>query len=169
MYLNTKQDFLYAKANYPDWQDEYQKLLDGEYRWMDTGPIEGAGIVDATHKVVRSEMMGVKTVNQFEWMPDPGCRMYALGFTRAEVLELTGRTDPGHEPTEWTPYEPPEKTWDDIRTQRNALILACDWTQANDAVLTFTERAAWQDYRQALRDIPQVYATPEAVIWPEKP
>jgi len=169
MYLNTKQDFLYAKANYPDWQDEYQKLLDGEYRWSDTGPIVGAGINGATHKVVKSEMMGVKTVNQFEWMPDPGCRMYALGFTRAEVLELTGWADPGHAPKEWAPYEPPVLTWDDIRVQRNTLMTDCDWTQLNDAVLTFTVRQLWQDYRQALRDIPQSFTTPDAVVWPEKP
>lgn len=162
MYLNTKQDYLNVKDD-----AEYRKLLDGEYRWMDTGAVVGAGIVDATHKVVRSEMMGIKTVNQFEWMPDPGCRMYALGFTRAEVLELTGWTDPGHEPKEWTPYEPPEKTWDDIRTQRNSLMASCDWTQLPDAVLTFTERQLWQDYRQLLRDIPQSFTTPDAVIWPE--
>ena len=164
MYLNTKQDYLNVNDD-----SEYRKLLDGEYRWMDTGAVVGAGTIDATHKVIRSEMMGVKTVNQYEWMPDPGCRMYEIGFTRAEILTLTGWADPGHEPKEWTPYEPPAKTWDDIRVERNTLMSACDWTQLPDAVLTFDRRQDWQDYRQALRDIPQIYATPDVVIWPAKP
>lgn len=64
---------------------------------------------------------------------------------------------------------PPGPSWDDIRTQRNLLMAACDWTQLPDAVLTFDRRQLWQDYRQALRDIPQSFSTPDAVIWPEKP
>ena len=164
MYLNTKQDYL----NIND-ESEYRKLLDGEYRWQDTGPVAGIGVVDTTRKVVRSETMGVKSVNQFEWMPDPGCRMYELGFTRGEILALSGLVDPGNSPKEWTPYEPPELTWADIKAQRKVLFSDCDWTQLADAPLTFTEKEAWQDYRQLLRDIPQTYATPEEVIWPEEP
>jgi hypothetical protein len=95
--------------------------------------------------------------------------MYEIGFAREEILTLTGWADPGHAPKEWTPYEPLALTWDDIRVVRNMLMAACDWTQLNDAVLTFTEHAAWQDYRQALRDIPQVFATPDAVIYPTRP
>jgi hypothetical protein len=169
MYLNAKQDLQYAKENNPEWELEYKKLLDGEYRWINTGQILGTGIVDATHKIVKTEVMGITTINQFEWMPDPWCRMYEIRATRAEILELTGWDDPGIAPKEWTPGFPPALTWDDIRTQRNTLMAACDWTQLPDAVLTFTERQLWQDYRQALRDIPQIYATPDAVIWPEKP
>lgn len=56
-----------------------------------------------------------------------------------------------------------------IRQYRNDLLTRCDWTQLPDAPLTDTERSAWADYRQALRDLPQVYATPDLVIWPEKP
>jgi hypothetical protein len=52
---------------------------------------------------------------------------------------------------------------------RNKLLLESDWTQLPDAVLTPEERAAWQAYRQLLRDIPQDYANPGNVIFPERP
>ena len=42
----------------------------------------------------------------------------------------------------------------DVRSQRNALLTACDWTQLPDAPLTDTQRLAWRVYRQALRDYP---------------
>lgn len=64
---------------------------------------------------------------------------------------------------------PPGPSWDDIRTQRNSLMAACDWTQLPDAVLTFSERQLWQNYRQALRDIPQNYTNPDLVLFPVQP
>lgn len=42
----------------------------------------------------------------------------------------------------------------DIRSRRNELLTACDWTQLPDAPLTDTQRLAWRMYRKALRDYP---------------
>lgn len=61
------------------------------------------------------------------------------------------------------------KTSDEIRVKRAELLSACDWTQLNDAILSIEEKTAWQEYRQALRDIPQAFATPDNVIWPIAP
>lgn len=61
------------------------------------------------------------------------------------------------------------KTWDKIRVKRAELLSACDWTQFNDAILIIEEKTAWQEYRQALRDIPQAFATPDNVVWPIAP
>lgn len=61
------------------------------------------------------------------------------------------------------------KTWDEIRIERAKLFAACDWTQLNDAILSIEEKTAWQEYRQALRDITQAFATPNDVIWPIAP
>jgi len=55
---------------------------------------------------------------------------------------------------------------DKVRAQRNNLISSCDWTQVLDAPV---DQAAWAQYRQALRDIPQQDGFPENVIWPTKP
>lgn len=38
-----------------------------------------------------------------------------------------------------------------------------------DAKLTEDQKVAWQTYRQAMRDLPQIYEQPEDVIWPDLP
>jgi hypothetical protein len=60
-------------------------------------------------------------------------------------------------------------TWDIIRTNRNALLAQSDWTQLPDAPLTTEQKAAWAEYRQALRDLPETYTTPDEVVYPTPP
>ena len=61
-------------------------------------------------------------------------------------------------------------TWHDVRRERDRLLRATDWTQAvADAALTDEVRAEWAAYRQALRDLPETYATPQDVVWPIAP
>ena len=62
-----------------------------------------------------------------------------------------------------------DRAWEVIRTERNTRLTACDWTILPDTPLTSEQQTAWQTYRQALRDLPQTYATPAAVVWPETP
>lgn len=52
-----------------------------------------------------------------------------------------------------------------IRSERNALLLASDWTQLNDAPLTIEQVRQWAVYRQSLRDLPE-QADP---VWPNAP
>lgn len=72
---------------------------------------------------------------------------------------------------EFTPYSPtPEIMWAPIKARRNALLLACDWTDTLSAParLGTDLYAAWQTYRQALRDVtsqPDQYN----IIWPTSP
>ena len=49
---------------------------------------------------------------------------------------------------------------------RNAKLAESDWTQVAD---TPVDKTVWATYRQALRDIPQDFATPEEVVWPTLP
>lgn len=58
--------------------------------------------------------------------------------------------------------------WSEVRAERNAKLAACDWTQLADAPLSTEQRAAWQVYRQALRDL-TAQADPFALDWPEAP
>ena len=67
---------------------------------------------------------------------------------------------------QFAPPPPPPKTWDDIRRERDRLLAESDWTQVADAPV---DSAAWVVYRQALRDVPQDYTTPEDVVWPIPP
>lgn len=59
--------------------------------------------------------------------------------------------------------------WANIKAERNRLLQECDWTQVKDIVMTEAEITAWQDYRQALRDIPQDFSSPDLVYFPARP
>jgi hypothetical protein len=52
------------------------------------------------------------------------------------------------------------------RMQRNWLLQASDWTQVADAPVN---QAAWADYRQELREVPQQPGFPQNINWPEIP
>lgn len=59
-------------------------------------------------------------------------------------------------------YVAPEKEWPEIRAERDALLNASDWMAMADRTLTDAQSA----YRQSLRDVPQDFANPAAVVWP---
>lgn len=59
-----------------------------------------------------------------------------------------------------------DKCWNDLRSNRNSLLVASDWTQVADAPV---DAIAWADYRQALRDLPANTTDPENPVWPEPP
>tara|TARA_B100000902_G_scaffold18784_1_gene22543 strand:+ start:24816 stop:25049 length:234 start_codon:yes stop_codon:yes gene_type:complete len=60
--------------------------------------------------------------------------------------------------------------------ERNNLLFLSDWTQMPDCQLTDDKKTEWQNYRQALRDLP-ANTTPSinekenltGVEWPNKP
>ena len=54
----------------------------------------------------------------------------------------------------------------EVRSKRNQLLQACDWTQLADASV---DSLAWANYRQALRDVPQQAGFPTNVTWPTEP
>jgi len=55
-----------------------------------------------------------------------------------------------------------------LRATRNALLLACDWTQIADC--TIPKKAEWATYRQTLRDFPATVSDARATItWPHNP
>lgn len=58
-------------------------------------------------------------------------------------------------------------TWDSIRSNRNYYLSQTDWVFTPDAPVQ--DKQPWLDYRQALRNIPQTFVTPESVVWPTKP
>ena len=56
-----------------------------------------------------------------------------------------------------------------VRSQRNGMLAAADWTQLGDAALGDHTAEDWQAYRQDLRDIPQTYSRVSEVVWPNDP
>jgi hypothetical protein len=53
-----------------------------------------------------------------------------------------------------------------VRSERNALLAASDWTQLADST---ADKAAWATYRQALRDVTGQQGFPWTIQWPEMP
>ena len=41
-----------------------------------------------------------------------------------------------------------------LRTNRDAMLSSCDWTQGSDSPLSSGKKTEWATYRQALRDLP---------------
>jgi len=60
-------------------------------------------------------------------------------------------------------------TPEQARFDRDGRLARCDWTQLADAPLTSAQKAAWRDYRQALRDVPKQAGFPTAIEWPVAP
>jgi hypothetical protein len=59
-----------------------------------------------------------------------------------------------------------------LRSKRNSLIASSDWTVLSDSPLSETEKTAWLEYRQDLRDITEgvnTVAKVNAVVFPVKP
>lgn len=56
-----------------------------------------------------------------------------------------------------------------LRAERDMKLAETDWTQVPDSPLDAADKSAWQNYRQALRDITQTYTSLDDVVWPTKP
>lgn len=56
--------------------------------------------------------------------------------------------------------------WTNLRILRNKLLSASDWTQTIDAPV---DQAAWAEYRQALRDLPENTVDPLNPVFPMFP
>ena len=55
-----------------------------------------------------------------------------------------------------------------LRATRNALLIACDWTQIPDC--TISKKTEWATYRQTLRDFPATVSDARVnVEWPHNP
>ena len=54
-----------------------------------------------------------------------------------------------------------------VRRLRDKLLAECDWTQLPD--VPEATKAAWADYRQALRDLTAQDGFPDAIQWPSTP
>ena len=52
-----------------------------------------------------------------------------------------------------------EQIQEGIRGLRNSLLQQSDWTQLSDVQLTTEKKAEWATYRQALRNMPETFAS----------
>ena len=86
-HLNSKNDYLYVIENFPrpQWEPHLRALLDNRFGWFCTGPADGEGATDATHRV---EVMEDGGKLQYEYRENPQATIYRIGFTVEEVEAL---------------------------------------------------------------------------------
>lgn len=73
-------------------------------------------------------------------------------------MNLSHELDPNEVPVDW---------WlERMRNHRDRLLAESDWTQVADAPV---DKAAWANYRQALRDFPKTWKPGPTVTFPAKP
>lgn len=94
--LNTRADYEYVRSNFTKEQyyPVFKDLLATEYDWFylrDLLPDEEFE-EDKTHKVLSNQdsTSQDKAKAVYEYRANPSCRMYALGYTRSEVLSILG-------------------------------------------------------------------------------
>jgi hypothetical protein len=96
----------------------------------------------------------------------PQTKAIVSSFTYGEECEQISTDDPEY--VEYLKnFNRLAISWEEVRSKRSILLKDSDWTDLPNTPLTTKE--AWLSYRQALRDIPTTFKTPEEVIWPEAP
>ena len=83
---------------------------------------------------------------------------FPVGSTYEGVVVYSVSSIVDHTPTDEEIYA--------ARQERNALLVASDWTQVADAPV---DQAAWASYRQELRDVTSQETFPSEVTWPVAP
>ena len=83
---------------------------------------------------------------------------FPVGSTYEGVVVYSVSSIVDHTPTDEEIYA--------ARQERNALLVASDWTQVADAPV---DQAAWAAYRQELRDVTSQETFPSEVTWPVAP
>lgn len=98
-----------------------------------------------------------------------GSVKYSADNTYDSIKILSGQTKPSYEEFKdvydrvvnfIVPFE-------QLRAERNKLLMDTDWTQTIDVTLENDEE--WIKYRQALRDLPAQVEDPKNFTWPEPP
>ena len=80
-----------------------------------------------------------------------------IDLTESEEAELVARA------------EAADLDLNGVRSQRNTMLSASDWTRLDDAALAGHTAEEWATYRQELRDLPETYSRVSEVVWPEDP
>lgn len=112
--------------------------------------------------------------------PQPLPENWASIFGMSGIADRLGNLDwlgPDYVDQGWVvvgeapePVEPVGPTAAEIAVeQAQAELRDSTWTMLDDAPLTVEQKAAWVEYRRALRDIENQPGFPDAVQWPVRP
>lgn len=113
----------------------------------------------AAYQLLASNTGVLRTADNAYVPDDPGNRDWV---TYQAWLKAGNTADPVPQPST-------DDLWKEIRSKRDELLAACDWSVLPDSPLTSTDLATAKQYRNTLRQIPQTYSDPTKVIWPDVP
>jgi hypothetical protein len=126
--------------------------------------------LDAAPDAIREHFMTrlAGSINRWEWdgtewkLVQDDSSIVKFDFTVADFPEPPVPEKPDYNPDE----KAVDAEADEVRSERDKLLAAADWTQVADAPV---DQSAYAEYRQALRDVPEQAGFPSDVDWPEKP
>ena len=104
--------------------------------------------------------------------PPPSYDYKTQKITLSDPVEQTGawfRTWTTEQLTTEEIAEITEQQASGVRSQRNAKLADCDWTQLADSPLSPDDKLAWQLYRETLRMVPEQPGFPWEIQWPPVP
>ena len=147
----------------------------GDYRHIETGLVQSQGQWRNHYKNTSlprtwtaATLAGLKLEPVFE-TPKPT-------IDRTQTARRNGikKDSKGNWVTAWVVKDKTQEQLDaetaqaaqSVRSQRDSLLAASDWTQVPDAPV---DQAAWRTYRQALRDVTTQSGFPHEVTWPIAP
>lgn len=83
-WLNSKDDYLFIKENYPreQWEPYFRALLKERFGWFYVGLADGGGIADDTHNI---EIMEDGSKLQYEYRENQQSMIFSLGFTVSDI------------------------------------------------------------------------------------
>ena len=126
--------------------------------------------LDSAPEEVREQFLTrlASTINKYVW--DGTNWVLEQDESSIARFEFTVADFPDAPVPEKPDYNPDQKALDaeadEVRSERDKLLAATDWTQVADAPV---DQAAYAEYRQALRDVPEQAGFPIDVDWPQKP
>ena len=92
-----------------------------------------------------------------------------VNVSTGEIVQIPYTTE------EQAEYDAKKAAWDagandrkaaEVRDERNAKLVATDWTQVVDATV---DKPTWATYRQNLRDVTSQAGFPWTIDWPTNP
>jgi len=98
-------------------------------------------------------------------------KLYKIDPIEVEVWDFYGNRIENEEGYETQEVYNKEEAMRLVRLRRTELLLASDWTQMPDVVMSEAMKQKWQEYRQALRDYPATVNQDEwsGIAWPSVP
>lgn len=144
-------------------------MITHSFYFLDTGYFSGAIVVGHKPDLLPQGMGLVEG----DW---PSDRYRVIDGHAVEYVppkpELTATHDHEWDPVawKWRPVPTVQGLWQLVRQERDRRIAASDWTELPSvrALHSAQWAAAWDVYRQALRDITE-QLDPHTIEWPEPP